>query len=351
VQRVLAFAFLMTAGALPTAGQGATGKQANRLIRNGVIVFSRDAPGGQEMSNLYAISPRGGAARLLIGGDVVDCCASWSPDGSKFAFDRYRGPQDNLVHKVVVANADGSNVHEIADGGSPVWSPAGDEIAFDSPSSNLGRIYVIHPDGSGQRLLSSPRLEAYGPAWSPSGRQLAFTGRRTPLANFFVYVVGEDGSGQRRLSRLAAGAGPTWSPNGKLIAFGGGNDRSTKLFLVSADGRRARTLVTRRTASLGSIGSIGWSRNGKRIVFDGAIGTDTHAPFAVYIVRSSGLGIRRVRRLASGPVWSPDGRALVFSAFIRRRYAFEIVNAQGRFLRWIDNSTTTDYYLSWQPRP
>ncbi len=191
---VFALATLMTVGALPAASVEASSNAANRLIHNGVIVFSRDAPSGLA-ANLYAISSGGGAARLLIGGNLVDGSASWSPDGSKLAFDRTRGgPGPPGVETVVVANGDGSKVREIADGNQPVWSPAGDEIAFDSRASrNVSRIFVIRPDGSGKRLLSPPRLFAFSPVWSPNGRQLAFYGGRSSLARA-VYVVGENGA-------------------------------------------------------------------------------------------------------------------------------------------------------------
>jgi Tol biopolymer transport system component len=353
---VSAVAMFFALGALPAASVGAISKQANRLIRNGVIVFGRDAPSGLAV-NLYAISSRGGAARLLIGGNVVDGSASWSPDGSKLAFDRYRGgPGPPEVEKVVVANADGSRVREIADGNQPVWSPAGDEIAFDSRASgNVSRIFVIHPDGSGKRLLTPLRLVAFGPSWSPNGRQLAFYGGRDSLARA-VYVVGENGRGEhwlapvRRPDIITTLSPPAWSPHGNLIGYAGGNDRYTKLYLASADGRKTRTLLARPSVSLGEISVIAWSRDGRTIAFDGAIGRHNAPPFAVYVVRSSGLGMKRVKRFADHPVWSPDGRELLFATYSSSD-ALEIVNSRGRLLRRIDKSTANDHDPAWQPIP
>jgi Tol biopolymer transport system component len=347
VQRVLAFAFLMTAGALPAAGHSATAKHANRLINNGVIVFNRseEAPDGGLTNLLYEISPLGGPPRLLIPGDhVVDGHATWSPDGSKLAFDRSR---HQLEAKVVVANADGSAVREIADGYGPIWSPNGREIAFGSSSS---RLFVMRPDGSGKRRLGSPRIEVGDAAWSPNGHQLAFAGGPVSRSRDHIYVVGENGRGEHQLTHVGVDAF-AWSPDGKLIAFSNGDNRHTKLNLVSSDGRKTRRLLTFSPASVGIITSVAWSPNGKTISFQGFAGAEGDGPESTYIVRPSGRGLTRVRLSEDGQGWSPDGRALIFRTTYRKSDAFEIVNSRGRLLRWIDISRANDYDPAWQPRP
>ena len=87
----------------------------------------------------------------------------------------------------------------------------------------LGGLLVAPAFGIGDRLLdliqSTPGPpEVRTPVWSPDGRRIAFTSR--PDDNSEIYVVNADGSGQRRLTRNAAGDfGPTWSPDGRKIAF------------------------------------------------------------------------------------------------------------------------------------
>ena len=61
-------------------------------------------------------------------------------------------------------------------------------------------IYVMNPDGSGQRLLAreAGKPEIFQMAWSPDGREIAFGG---------VFVVRADGSGVRKLTRNVQGYG------------------------------------------------------------------------------------------------------------------------------------------------
>jgi TolB protein len=77
---------------------------------------------------------------------------AWSPDGSRvLIFYRDDGP------KAAVANADGSDLHDLPSlGVFAHWSPDGKQILFTGKDqSGLDQIYVINPDGSNLTQLTS----------------------------------------------------------------------------------------------------------------------------------------------------------------------------------------------------
>ena len=92
------------------------------------------------------------------------------------------------------------------------------QIAFTrDPAGEQGQahkdLYVMNPDGSGQRLLA--RETGLGDmAWSPDGREIAFG--RGSSEDPGLHVVKVDGSGERLLTRN--GYGFDWAPDG-TIAF------------------------------------------------------------------------------------------------------------------------------------
>lgn len=99
--------------------------------------------------------------------------------------------------------------------GRPRWSPDGTLIAF-SPAE--GDIYVVRPDGTGRRRITSADEPdrpggTSGPEWSPDGTKLAI------IKGGQLRVVDV----ATRRWRLLADASyiwyPTWSPDGKWIAF------------------------------------------------------------------------------------------------------------------------------------
>ncbi|MGZ4138138.1 MAG: TolB family protein, partial [Actinomycetota bacterium] len=121
--------------------------------------------------------------------------------GKRIAFARRAGagaPAD-----VWTAAADGSGAVQLTrigdahdtcnavEGFSPAWSPDGTEIAYvrgigvNSTCNDhffLMSIHVIHPDGSGDRLVTTGgdkrpagEVGAFDPAWSPDSAHLAFT--------------------------------------------------------------------------------------------------------------------------------------------------------------------------------
>ena len=91
-----------------------------------------------------------------------------------------------------IVDVDGSRVVDLSgvgEGGQVTWSPDGRSILFASHrdhSDNSRDIYVMGPDGSGVRRLTSAGAET--PGWSPDGRYIVFSAGG-------LFVMRADGSG------------------------------------------------------------------------------------------------------------------------------------------------------------
>ena len=166
---------------------------------------------------------------------------------------------------------------------SVLWSRAraGDTDAFGSLFERLFwspkyyDIYVMNPDGSGQRNLTrDPRWESSDGAWSPDGRKIAYArsdASSRPETRPEIVVRNADGSGKRT---LADGADPVWSPDGRRIAFTKGRAdalddgesspaRLEEIYVMNADGSEQRRLTRNELPD----GGPEWSPDGQKILF------------------------------------------------------------------------------------
>lgn len=138
--------------------------------------------------------------------------ASWSPDGTRIAFDDNRD--------VWVMNADGSGATRITDAcpsGSacdytdwlmfPTWSPDGTQIAYGSTKE----IVIAHPDGTAA-LHVSVKATVAGPAlWSPDGSQLVFATQQsggTPWP--CITIMDRTGANVRQITAGRNATSPRW---------------------------------------------------------------------------------------------------------------------------------------------
>lgn len=194
---------------------------------------------------------------------------------------------------------------------SAAWSPTGREIAFvRSLRSDLSRIYVVRPDGSGLRLVHSSSGEATGPVWSPDGRSLAFTEiLRTP-AGEWKSSVRIATMRSRPVSRPIAGYSPDWSPDGRRLVLVRNEGR--ELAILGVPTRRVRRLpLDPRPARFGS---PDWAPDGRRLVF-------TVGGNSVWVASATGRSMRFIGRGRS-PSWSPDGRVIAADCLYSGRAVF-----------------------------
>jgi Tol biopolymer transport system component len=247
-------------------------------------------------ASLVIIRPGHRATFLPLRG-AVDLQLVWAPDGRRIAYQRHR--------KIFVADADGrheqllaSNALGTAEAGISRFSfaPDGRQLVYGGRIGGRHSLFIVPTDGSSAPVRIplhgfAPRVLLESPAWSPDGRWIAFHSWAPA-----VYVVHPDGRGQRR---IAKGSGAVWSPDNNRVAFiaahGGGNG------VASIDGTRHWTLpgCTCQLRGPGFWPSLSWSPDGSRIAYVSGKGLTLSS------VRPDGTGATRIVQVSPSSPWQP----------------------------------------------
>ena len=199
----------------------ATGAHASFPGANGLIVWSH-ATSLTTPYQLYVMPPDGGTIHQLTHSTGNVSFPAWSADGRSIAYEEAIG---NHID-VIVANADGSNEHDITNDSAhadvdPAWSPDGNFIVFSRQTAftTHGPLIVVNADGSDPHAITSGSATNRQPTWSPDGQWIVFSSDRD--GNLELYAIHPDGTGLRRLTKTPTRheENPNWSPDGRSIAF------------------------------------------------------------------------------------------------------------------------------------
>ncbi|MDE2753455.1 MAG: amidohydrolase, partial [Gemmatimonadota bacterium] len=132
-----------------------------------------------------------------------------SPDGRTLAID--------LLGRIWVIPADGGTARALTDplgdARQPTWSPDGTRIAFQAYWDGNYHIWSVATDGSGLRQHTRGSFDHREPHWSPGGERIAFSSDRGGSYDVWTLAVA-DGSVERVTNGEGSEYGPAFSPAG-----------------------------------------------------------------------------------------------------------------------------------------
>ncbi len=281
------------------------------LLGGGVVVAVPKAPATAQSDQQVAGSSRslGDRPRLRQITDLPgnESTPVFSPDGTRVAFSADgSGSRDIFTHDLL-SGTTMPLVATAAEEYEPRWSPDGTSIAFTMATDGAETVAVVSSTGGEPIQLVPPELPARRARWSPDGRSIVFGARAESGRQ--AWLVSPDGSGLRALTTAGDHLPYGWSPDGQfvlVISFG----REQNLWGVPVDGG-PRLQITSRD---GEEWWPQWSPQGDRVVFYTTWGEAMTDIWTADVATGALTQVTDLEVEDFLPAWSPDGRWLAFNS-------------------------------------
>ena len=232
--------------------------------RDGLRLMSNTAYAGIFKNNILVMNPDGTDRRIVFEHPADSALAPvWSPAGDRIAFALgsffAAGRAGASAHVAIIA-ADGTGLRMLTTGsgnyGFPSWSPDGTRLVARSAGSGFKNLVIIDVATGAMTPLTSGSQTDNFPAWSPKGDRILFTSDRD--GDWELYTIAPDGKDLKRLTTSPGNdAHATWSHDGTWIAFAsaragfkdempvgeGGGQGAGDIFVMRADGSDVRQLT------------------------------------------------------------------------------------------------------------
>ncbi|HEX8199848.1 MAG TPA: hypothetical protein VF590_05130, partial [Isosphaeraceae bacterium] len=230
--------------------------------------FQAAREGDDDGGRLIAVDPESGAWQLVR--PLKSNIFSISPDGTKLASGDYENR--NGYHRLTsvwiieLARPDAAPRTICPFGDWAICSGDGSELIVPLLVSDLGEEpsrwehWRMNVDGTNRARLPLPASHQ-AMAWSPDGRWLATVSSDHPDARGnHVYIMRPDGTGRRRMSSEDINAHARFSPDSRRLAF----VQRGVLVTMNLDGSERRELYRARDRKVSLSGSA-WSPDGRHL--------------------------------------------------------------------------------------
>jgi len=281
------------------------------------IYYTTYARGGN-LGLLYQVAVLGGGARLVM--EDVDTSVTFSPDGKQLAF--VRGMPDDGRSAIMVANVDGSNLHQLAVRKTPLsftlqgaaWSPDGGSIAATGADARslYGQVVIISATDGSEKIVKTPDWRQMTRlAWLPNGKGLLVNAQESAgeSSNQIFLVDYPSGSARRLTNDLSSYSELSVAPDGKSFVCVR-NERRSTIWTMPIDAPADAAAVTTEASGDDGAHGIAWTPDGRIVYSNEASGNPD-----IWIMSADGS--RRVQLTSTpgqdvNPRVTADGKYIVF---------------------------------------
>ena len=228
-----------------------------------------DADKPEQVSSILAIDPNTGEFKELgpLGHSV-----RVSPDGKRLVASQQGGEVDGKtqwdVHVIDLAQFETLNLLENVS--RPSWSGDGKQVVYNVGKMGdavgwRGKAAAFDVASKEVRELGVPETDEVDD-WSPDGQWLVTVSDRHPPfgSGYQLYVMHPDGSGQRRLTEgLGLNCYPRFHPDSKQIVYQHQRKGVDTLLIVDVDGTNRREVFKGNQDGTGDPNGACWSPDGK----------------------------------------------------------------------------------------
>jgi|GEM_PF-1122588 len=165
--------------------------------------------------DLYIMNRDGAAVRRYTNHLLADTAwqANWSPDGRRIVFGSWSWAGGADIFLIDVPYGLARNItRDSTRDGSPVWSPDGTQIAFESRRTGNWQVHLISADGWKRIPLTAGAVDSRRPAWSPDGERVVYISN--PSLNWDLYMTDLRATSIQRITQnRAIDFSPVWQPD------------------------------------------------------------------------------------------------------------------------------------------